>query len=173
MARQIIFTLTIIISFTLGGIVHAQSGQQIAFINSNDVLNVMPERITASEKLNDLNDKYRKELRMMQNDYNKKYSDFISYQNSLSDNIRLRRIQELYELEKNINSFMKIAQEDVENQEKELLVPLRQKLKNVIYEVGVELGFVCVYDMANPSIIFVTPNAVDITTFVKEKLGIK
>ena len=152
---------------------YSQTAEQIAFVNSNDLFDALPERAKASEKINDLNDKYKAELKTMQDDYSKKYSDFISYQTSMAENIRLRRMQELYELEKNVNSFMKVAQEDVSNKEKELLVPIRQKIKDAIYQVGVEQGYVCIYDLANPAIIFVTPDAVDITPFVKKKLNIK
>lgn len=173
MLKKVFLVLLIVFPLLYSGKLSAQSANQIAFINSNEIFAVMPERIKASESLNELNSKYKAELELMQNDYNKKYSDFISYQASMGESIRLRRMQELYELERNINSFMKVAKEDVEAQEAEKLVPLRQKLKDAIYQVGVEQGYICVYDLANPTIIFVTPNAVDITPLVKIKLGIK
>lgn len=172
MTRKIILTLFISLSFIFSEYLTAQTAQQIAFVNSNELLDALPDKIKASEKLNDLNNKYKAELNSMQTDYNKKYSDFISYQTSMADNIRLRRMQELYELEKNINNFMKVAQKDIDTQEKELYIPLRQKVKDAIYQVGVEQGYICVYDLANPTIIFLTPDAVDITPLVKRKLGI-
>ncbi|WP_101689239.1 OmpH family outer membrane protein [Dysgonomonas massiliensis] len=171
--KKFFLVLLVIVPLFFSNHISAQTSNQIAFVNSNEIFAVMPERIKASESLNELNDKYKAELEVMQNDYNKKYSDFISYQSSMGENIRLRRMQELYELERNINNFMKVAKEDVEAQEAEMLVPLRQKLKDAVYQVGVEQGYICVYDMANPSIIFVTPDAVDITPLVKRKLGIK
>lgn len=171
--KKFFLVLLVIVPLFFSNHISAQTSNQIAFVNSNEIFAVMPERIKASESLNELNDKYKAELEVMQNDYNKKYSDFISYQSSMGENIRLRRMQELYELERNINNFMKVAKEDVEAQEAEMLVPLRQKLKDAVYQVGAEQGYICVYDMANPSIIFVTPDAVDITPLVKRKLGIK
>ena len=129
--------------------------------------------MNASNILIDLNQKYKDELKVMQNDYNKKYSDFISYQTSMAENIRLRRMQELYELERQINEFMKLAQQDVESQEKALIEPLRLKIKDAIYQVGIEKGFICIYDLANPAIAFVTPDALDASNLVKQKLGIK
>lgn len=164
-----LFTLFILIS----GNVAAQTAQQIAFVNSNSVLDVMPERIGASKKLTDLNRKYQDELQVMQNDYNKKYTDFISFQTSMAENIRLRRMQQLYELERELNEFMKVAQEDIQNQEKQMLDPLRQRVKEAITQIGIEHGFICIYDLANPTIAFVTPNATDITPQVMQKLGIK
>jgi outer membrane protein len=172
MKKVLILTVFIFSAIFSEGVL-AQSPQQIAFVNSDQILDLMPDKQKASARLADLNNKYKAELQVMQNDYNKKYSDFISYQTSMAENIRLRRMQELYEIEKNIKDFMKIAQDDIDAQEKELLIPLRKKVKDAIYEVGMEQRFICIYDLANPAIVFVTPDAVDITSLVKQKLGIR
>lgn len=171
--KKVLILTVFVFSVILSEGILAQSPQQIAFVNSDEVLELLPDKKKASDKLTDLNNKYKAELQIMQNDYNKKYSDFISYQTSMAENIRLRRMQELYEIEKNIKDFMKIAQEDIDAQEKELLIPLRKKVKDAIYQVGIEQKFICIYDLANPSIVFVTPDAVNITALVKQKLGIR
>lgn len=172
MIRKTIFIL-FFFSVLLVGNTSAQTSQQIGFVDSNSILDMMPERIKATGYIENLNKKYKDEMEVMKKDYNKKYSDFISYQTSMAENIRLRRMQELYELEKQINDFMKIAQEDVDTQDKELMIPLRQKVKNAIYQVGLDNNLICIYDLANPTIVFVTPTAVDITPLVKQKLGLK
>lgn len=161
------------LSFFFATNIVAQTAQQIAFVNSNELLETIPEKESATNSINILNQKYKEELQVMQNDYNKKYSDFISYQNTMAENVRLRRMQELYELERQINNFMKVAQEDIQNQEQTLITPLRQKVRDAIYQVGIEQGFVCIYDLANPAIAFVTPEATDATALVKKKLGVK
>jgi len=173
MMKKIILSVLFIFSVLYAGNIAAQTAQQIAFVNSNELLEAIPDKVAATKSINELNNKYKAELQVMQNDYNKKYSDFVSYQNSMADNVRLRRMQELYELERQINNFMKVAQDDISNQEKELIVPLRQKVKDAIYQVGVERGFVCIYDLANPAIAFVTPDATDATVLVKQKLGVR
>ncbi len=148
----------------------AQSTEKIAWINSTELLEAMPDKVKASKAINELNQKYKDELAIMQNDYNKKYSDFISWQNSMAESIKLRRMQELYELEKNIDKFMSIAQEDIESQEQQLIKPLREKLKKAIELVGTEQGFTCIYDLANPSIAFITPMAIDANPLIKKKM---
>lgn len=109
----------------------------------------------------------------MQNEYNKKYSDFITYQASLAENIKLRRMQELTELENRMQQFMDLAQKDMENQEKGLLKPLKQRISDAIRAVGIERNFSVIYDLADPGIAFVSPAAVDANPYVKEKLGIR
>lgn len=173
MMKKFFLTSIFTLLFLFSENIVAQTAQQIGFVNSNAILEVMPEKVQASAALKDLNDRYKAELNVMQNDYNKKYSDFISYQTSMAENIRARRMQELKSLENKINDFMKIAQEDVKVQEEVLIKPLRQRLKEAIYQVGIERGLICIYDLANPTIVFVTPDATDITSFVKQKLGIK
>lgn len=173
MKRSFLITVLCVLALYSSVGLRAQTAQQIAFIDSNSILDAMPERIKASEKLAELNKGYKSELQTMQNDYNKKYSDFISYQTTMAENIRLRRMQELKELENNISEFIKIAQNDIETQERDLLLPLRKKIKDAIYQVGIEQHLICIYDLANPAIVFVTPEAMDISHLVKKKLGIK
>lgn len=169
-----IFFLTVIFSLSLlfSNTVSAQFAEKIAYVNSKEILDSIPEKINAAKSIEELNRKYKDELAVMQTDYKKKYSDFMTYQEDMTESIKLRRMQELYELEKNISQFMKIAQEDIDAQEQMQIEPLRQKVQDAIDQVGLENDFICIYDMANPSIAFVTPQAVDATPLVKEKLGI-
>ena len=148
------------------------AAEKIAYVNSKVILELIPEKVQAQKAIEDLNKKYKEELSVMQNDYNRKYSDFMTYQSSMTDNIKLRRMQELYELEKSIANFMKVAQEDIDSQEQQQIAPLRAKVKEAIEQVGLENNFICIYDLANPAISFVTPKAVDATPLVKKKLGI-
>ncbi|HHX30984.1 MAG TPA: OmpH family outer membrane protein [Bacteroidales bacterium] len=145
----------------------------VAYINSNELLKAFPERKQATEQLLVLSEEYKKELDLMQNEYNKKYSDYITYQASLAENIKLRRMQELTELENRMQEFMEMAQKDIEFQEKERLEPLKKRISEAIYAVGLERNYTVIYDLADPGIAFVSPNAEDANLFVKQKLGIR
>ncbi|MFV0467833.1 MAG: OmpH family outer membrane protein [Dysgonomonas sp.] len=170
-----IFFLTVIISLSslFANRITAQEIGNVAYINSKEILDSIPEKIKASKAISELNKKYKDELLVMQADYNKKYSDYMTYESSMTESIKLRRIQELHTLEENISQFMQVAQEDVNTQEQLQIEPLREKVKEAINAVGLENDFVCIYDLANPAIVFVTPKAIDATPLVKEKLGIK
>lgn len=174
MTKKVFFTLTLLISL-VDGTAFSQVLPQVsvAYVNTTELLDQMPEKARATQQLLTLSENYEKELELMQNEYNKKYSDYITYQASLSENIKLRRMQELTELEGRINQFMELAQKDIENQEKELLEPLKQKINNAIHAVGIEQGYTVIYDLANPGIAFVSPDAVNANPYVKSKLGIR
>ena len=161
--------LFLILSATLS----AQNPQvAVAYVNTTDLLSAFPAKEEATQKLVALSENYKKELELMQNDYNKKYSDYITYQGSLAENIKLRRMQELTELENKMQQFMQLAQKDIEQQEKALLEPLKKQISDAIRQVGVEHNFTVIYDLANPGIAFVNPVAVDANPLVKAKLGI-
>lgn len=174
MTKKVFFTLTLLISL-VGVTAFSQVFPQVsvAYVNTTELLDQMPEKAQATQQLLTLSENYEKELELMQNEYNKKYSDYISYQASLSENIKLRRMQELTELESRISQFMELAQEDIENQEKELLEPLKQKINNAIHAVGTEQGYTVIYDLATPGIAFVSPDAVNANPYVRSKLGIR
>lgn len=174
MTKKVFFTLTLLISL-VGGTAFSQVLPQVsvAYVNTTELLDQMPEKAQATQQLLTLSENYKKELELMQNEYNKKYSDYISYQASFSENIKLRRMQELTELESRISQFMELAQEDIENQEKELLEPLKQKINNAIHAVGTEQGYMVIYDLATPGIAFVSSDAVNANPYVKSKLGIR
>ena len=161
--------LFLILSATLS----AQNPQvAVAYVNTTDLLSAFPAKEEATQKLVALSENYKKELELMQNEYNKKYSDYITYQGSLAENIKLRRMQELTELENKMQQFMQLAQKDIEQQEKAMLEPLKKRISDAIRQVGVEHNFTVIYDLANPGIAFVNPVAVDANPLVKAKLGI-
>lgn len=177
MAKRIFLSALLIISIAFINNISAQqlitppiTTEKIAYINSIELLETIPGKVAASKAISELNQKYKDELAVMQNDYNNKYTDFLSNQNKLAESIKLRRMQELYELEQNINRFMKVAQEDVESQENQLIEPLRERLKEVVNQVGIEQGYTCIYDKANPAIAFLTPNAIDANPLIKARL---
>lgn len=172
MTKKFFISLSTLI-LMLCSAVSAQNIPVIAYVNTTELIEAVPEKAQATQKLTALSDSYKAELQLIQNEYNKKYSDFITYQSSLAENIKLRRMQELTDLENKMQEFMKVAQKDIEEQEKILLEPIQQKVKQAIQAVGTEQNFTVIYDTADPAILFVTPTAVNATPLVKAKLKIR
>lgn len=171
MRKRIFITLFVLTSIIGGSTIKAQSN--IAFVNTIDIINSLPDKVSATDRLNTINQNYRQELQIMQNEYNKKYSDFITYQESLAESIKLRRMQELTDLENRIQNFTKLAQKDIEEHEQLLLEPIKVKINDAVKAVGIEQNFSVIYDLDDSGIIFVSPNAVDANLMVKAKLGVR
>ena len=143
---------------------------KIAFVKTQEVFMAMPEVSGMEKQMADLNEKYRVELKQMQDEYQKKYSDFVAQQDSLTENIKMRRMQELQDMEQRTQNFIQISQQDFQKKQGELFTPIQDKLKNAIKAVGDEKGYTYILD---PQIVLYQGNAaVDASQFVKAKLGI-
>lgn len=92
----------------------------------------MPEFATMQKQMADMEAKYKNEMQVMQDEYNKKYSDFVAQQDSLTENIKMRRMQELQDMEQRTQNFIQISQQDFQKKQGELFTPIQDKLKNAI-----------------------------------------
>ena len=143
---------------------------KIAYVNVADIFNNMPEVGNIEKQLMTLQESLENELKIMQEEYQRKTSAFISQQDSLQENIKLRRMQEIEDIRTRMENFVPVAQQDIENKRQELMQPLQEKIHNAIKAVGDEKGYTYIL---NPQIFLYTGNsAVDATSFVKTKLGI-
>ncbi len=168
------FTVSCILIFSALSLTKAQVTQvKIAYVNTTEILNSFPAKEEATKKLLVLSENYKQELGVMQNEYNKKYSDYITYQSSLAENIKLRRMQELTELENKMRQFMELAQKDIEEQERQMLEPIKEQISIAVRQVGIEQNYTVIYDLANPGIAFVNPSAEDANQLVKNKLKVR
>ena len=128
MTKKILLSACALI-FVLTATAIAQNPYVVAYVNTIELINSFPEKSKATDKLIALSNSYKEELQLMQNEYNKKYSDFITYQSSMAENIKLRRMQELTDLENKIHEFMKLAQKISRSKKKFCLNPLKKELK--------------------------------------------
>ena len=167
MKKLIIFLLMML---PLG--VFAQESK-IAIVNTQEVIQAMPEFATMQKQMADMEAKYKNEMQVMQDEYNKKYSDFVAQQDSLTENIKMRRMQELQDIEQRVQNFMQVARQDMDKKQQELLAPIQDKVRTAIKAVGDEKGYAYIFDN-NPGIVLYTGNAaIDATPDVKAKLGLK
>lgn len=72
-------------------------------------------------------------------------------------------MQELTDLENKMQEFMKVAQKDIEEQEKILLEPIQQKVKQAIQAQSARSKTLRSYTIRLITILFVTPTAVNAT----------
>ena len=93
---------------------------KIAFVKTQEVIMAMPEVSAMEKTMTELNEKYKTELKQMQEEYQKKYSDFVAQQDSLTENIKLRRMQEIQDIQERINNFLQVAEQDVQKKQQEL-----------------------------------------------------
>ncbi|MDR0844778.1 MAG: OmpH family outer membrane protein [Tannerella sp.] len=143
---------------------------KIAYVNTGEVINLMPELGELETKMAALNAQYEKDFKQMQDEYTKKYTEFMEQEKELTENIKLRRQEELQTMMDRIQNFAPVAQQDIEKTQSELFAPIQKKLTDAIKAVGEEQGYTCII---NPQVLLYTGTAIDATQLVKTKLGLK
>ena len=146
---------------------------KFAVVKFYDILYIMPEATAVENELMALSQRWQAELQTLENDFNRKQADFTNQRDSLSENIRILRIQEIEDIRTRLENLAQMAQQDTEKKQVELLQPLQDKIINAIEQVGDENNYTMVFMMNPNTILYVGKTAVDITDQVKAKLGIK
>jgi outer membrane protein len=143
-------------------------------INSDELIQSMPEYDSATVKL----EKFRKELvnalELMQVELNTKNDAYQKENKTLSDIVRQTKEQELMDMQKRIQDFQTNAQTQLQNKQTEVFQPIYLKVDKAIKDVGKENGFFYVFDVAKGALLyFDETKSVNVMPLVKIKLGLK
>jgi outer membrane protein len=167
-----IITLIALISVT-GEISFAQN-LKFGHINSNEIIQSLPEFDTARAKLERLRQDLSKFLEAMSIEFNDKYNAYIKDNKILSDVVKQVKEQELSDMNRRIQEFQNNAQSQLQEKQTELFDPLYSKLDKAIRDTGKENDFLYIFDISQSNLLyFDKAKSIDITSLVKLKLGIK
>lgn len=169
--KKLLISLLIAVSFFSFETTFAQVKLKIGYIDSNELLTMMPERDSAKVTLENHAKVLEKQLTTMSAEFEKKYTDFQNAQAGLSELIKQTKANELQELKTRIESFQQSAQQDLEAKEAELLNPIIAKAKKAIEDVAKENAFTYVLDVASGSLLYYEQGD-NILPLVKKKLGL-
>ena len=144
---------------------------KIAYVNTNEVIMAMPELSDMEKQMADLNKEFEDELKGMNEEYTNKYQAFVSQQDSLTENIRLRRMQEIEDLQNRMQQLIQTAQQDLPQKQETMLRPIQEKMMKAINDVSAENGYT--YVLSSETLIYTGNGSVDATQLVKKKLGLQ
>lgn len=146
--------------------------QHFGYCSYNELLQSMPEYASAMAKIENLKKTYDNELARAEEDFSRKFYEFVEGQKSFPENIMLKRQKELQQLMEESMAFKDEAKRLLNQAEEELMIPLNRLLKEAIHEVGLEHNYSYILNTDNNSYLFVntTGEAEDCTAFVKAKL---
>ena len=147
------------------------SAQKIGHVSSQEIMAIMPETKKMAEKLDSLQGVYETQLANMQEEFNKKLTEFQQQQATMTAGVREFRQQELAEMEQRTQMFYQTVQKELQAKQVEYLQPVQTKLLEAINKVGAAQG--CTYVMDKAGMLYIAPDALDLTPAVKAELGIK
>ena len=149
----------------------AQSELKFGYLSYNAVMQAMPEYAAMQNSMAELRQKYEAEQKRVEDDFNKKYEEFLDGQKSFPKTILQKRQSELQEmLDKNI-AFKKESQRLLSQAEEEAMAPIRVRLAEVLDAIGRERGYAFIVNTDEKATLWLNPSlGEDITATVIEKL---
>jgi outer membrane protein len=162
-----------IIAVALTTCIFAQTTLKIGHVNSQELLQAMPESDSAQVKLEKAAKELQSQMESMQVEFNNKYQDYISKKDSYSELIRQTKETELQEMNQRIQQFQTTAEQDIQKQRTEIFKPILDKANKAIADVAKANGFTYILDISSGTVIFHADNSIDILPLVKQKLGLK
>ena len=148
--------------------------QKFGHVNTADIIPMMSEYKAAQTEMEELIKQYQDELNYMQEEYQKKEDDYVKNRESLPENIRARREQELMDSQQKIREYLESCQYNKDMKEAQLMDAINAKVLKAIQAVGEEGSYVCIFNLAGGVVPFVSSTlTTDVTEAVKAKLGMK
>ncbi|MCR5313212.1 MAG: OmpH family outer membrane protein [Bacteroidaceae bacterium] len=115
--------------------------QRFGFLSYDEALKSMPEYSIAQKSLEDLKATYDREMERAEQEFTKKYSEYIDGQGTFPENIMLKRQKELQQLMDQSIAFKNEAKKMLVEAERETMKPLYEQLNKIIKEIGEEYKF--------------------------------
>ena len=147
--------------------------QKFGHVNSAAIMQLMPETTKAQSELKELQSQYEGEMKIMQDELQKKGEDYEKAKDTLPANIKERREKELQDLYTRLQQYIQESQQNLQRASQEKMAAISEKLEKAIKEVGVAGNYVYIMDMASGVPYISETLSTDVTETVKAKLGIK
>ena len=145
---------------------------KLGYINSQEVMMMMPEVNDVEKQLAEFNEKNMKYLQDMEKEIQDKYVKYEQEKDNMTEAIRKVQEEELMGLQQRLQTTYQALQQEAQKKQAELLKPLQDKLMAAIESVSKKQGLTMVYDMMSGAILYKSDAAIDITPAVKKELGI-
>lgn len=119
--------------------IHQTVPATFGYLSYNEVIKQMPEYTQAQSSIEKLKTYYDQEMDRAEQEFTKKFSEYIEGFRSFPENIMLKRQKELQSLMEQSMKFKSEAQQLLTKSEDELMAPINTRLREAIKTVGKQL----------------------------------
>ncbi|MFT3740510.1 MAG: OmpH family outer membrane protein [Breznakibacter sp.] len=149
--------------------------QELKFghIDVQKLITELPEKIEADKALQKEATNLQNNLKVMSEDLDKKYTEYMAQRDTLPELIRVTKEKEIQDYDQRIRNFSTLAQQNLQQKEQQLLQPIIEKAQKAIDEVGAEQGLIYIFDVSSKVVIYHSAKSMDCEPLVKAKLGVK
>ena len=151
-------------------IILIQAQSKVAHVNTQELVESMPEMQNAKSELEKLAKTYETDIQAMATELQNKIKQYDAESSTKTDEENGKRLQEVQGMEQSIRQYQAQAQQDLQKKELELLKPITEKAKNAILKVGNDQGFDYVLDSSQGQGVIMA-NGKDLLADIKSELG--
>jgi outer membrane protein len=152
------------------------SAQRYAVIDSKYILQKLPEYKSAQQKLDQFSEQWQQEIDRKSSELDKMYKNFDAEQVMLSDDLKKKREDELFNKDKELRDLQKKRygyEGDIFKKRQELIKPIQDKVYNAVQRLAVAKSYDFILDKSEGiTVIFADPK-LDKSDDVLRELGVK
>lgn len=149
------------------------SQQKIGHINSEQIMQALPEAQDAQKSLDNLVSQWEGELQKMQADWKKKFDEYDKKKLILTDQARADQEKELRDMEQSIADYRnkKFGQNgELFQKQNEVMKPIQNKIFKVLEDIAKEDGYDYVFDKSGEILLLYTNDKYDLTQRVLQRM---
>jgi len=165
------YSVLVVIALPVAGLASAQS--KIGHINSEAIMQALPEAIDAQRSLDGMVAQWESELQKMQSDWKKKFDEYDKKKLILTDQARADAEKELRELDQSIADFRnkKFGQNgELFQKQNEVMKPIQNKIFKVLEDIAKEDGYDYVFDRSGEILLLYANDKNDLTQKVLARM---
>ncbi len=166
---------TIIVLVLLAGIPTFSMGQRFGFVDTDYILNQMPEYHSAQKQLDLLALEWQKEIESKKNEIQKMRNDYEAEKIFLVDEVKKQRLADISTREKELRDYQQQkfgVNGELFKKRQELIQPIQDRIFDAIQKVAKDNALDFIFDKAGGVSMLYTNPKYDRSDDVLEELGI-
>ena len=167
--KKLIITLIVLLSLPAVSI-----AQKYAYVDTDYILENIPEYNDAQDILNELSARWQKDIEGMYSEIDKLYRSYQAESALLPADLKQKKEEEIISSEKMIKKFQqdKFGPEgELYSKRMELVQPIQEKIFNVISEIAETRNYDFIFDKAGSMNILYSNPRLDLSDEVLDQLG--
>ena len=146
---------------------------KIGHINSEAIMQALPEAIDAQKSLDAIVAQWEGELQKMQAEWKRKFDDYDKKKLILTEQVRAEQEKELRDLDQGITEFRnkKFGQNgELFQKQNEIMKPIQNKIFQVLETIAKEDGYDYIFDRSGEILLLYANDKRDLTTLVVQRM---
>lgn len=155
---------------TTGAKVPPPAGVKYGYLNSLQLLSLMPETKEADKKVAEYTKKKESSFKALVDKYQTKIADLQKRASDIPPIEMEKHSKDIAAMEEQLQDMQMRAEGDISNEKEKLYAPILTKADSIVKLVGEENGYTFIYDAAA---LLYADTTLNLLPLVKERLGIK